>query len=110
VVELNAMGSRAECTFFMTILAAFSVVLQRYSGAAEVLIGTPISDRNLGEIEPLIGDFLNMIALRCNVPEDLTFTELLRRSRETTFDAFSNAQLPFEKVIENLKFERDPSR
>lgn len=110
VAELNAMGNRAECTFFMTILAAFSVVLQRYSGAAEVLIGTPISDRTPSEIEPLIGNFLNMIALRCNVREDLTFTELLRRSRETMLDAFSNGQLPFEKVIENLKFERDPSR
>ncbi|HKS36749.1 MAG TPA: amino acid adenylation domain-containing protein, partial [Verrucomicrobiae bacterium] len=95
---------------FMTLLAAFQVLLQRYSGAEDVVIGTPVGARTSSELESLIGNFLNMTALRCDLSGDPTFAELVRRSRATTLDAFSNSDLPFEAMMKQLKFERDPSR
>ena len=108
--DLRSLGAREGCTFFMTLLAAFQVLLQRYSGADDIIIGTPVAARTPRELEPLIGNFLNMAALRCDLSGNPTFIELLRRSRDTTLDAFSNSDLPFEAMIKHLKFERDPSR
>src|SRR5205814_5424880 len=110
VQDLKSLGAREGCTFFMTVLAAFQVLLQRYSGAEDVVIGTPVAARNPGELAPLIGLILNMAALRCDLSGNPTFIELLRRSRDTTLDAFSNGALPFEALVQHLKFERDPSR
>ncbi len=107
--DLRSLGAREGCTFFMTVLAAFQVLLKRYSGAEDIVIGTPIAARPL-ELEPLIGNFLNMAALRCDLSGDPAFTELLRMSRDTTLDAFSSSELPFEVMVKHLKFERDPSR
>jgi len=108
--NLKAVGDRADCTFFTTVLAAFQVLLHRYAGADEVVIGTPVATRSRRELDPLIGLILNMTALRCDLSGDPTFVELLRRSRNTALDAFSNSELPFERVIEHLKIERDPGR
>jgi amino acid adenylation domain-containing protein len=110
VQELKSLGAREGCTFFMTVLTVFQVLLHRYSGATDVVIGTPFAARTSDELRPLIGNFLNMIALRCNLSGDPTFIELLRRSGDTTLSAFSNSDLPFEAMIKHLKFERDPSR
>lgn len=108
--DLKALGAREGCTFFMTLLAAFQVLLQRYSGQEDIVIGTPLAVRTPREVEPLIGNFLNMIALRCDVSGDPAFVELLRRTRATTLDGFSNSALPFEAMVKHLAFERDPSR
>ena len=108
--DLRSLGTRQGCTFFMTLLAAFQVLIQRYSGAEDIVIGTPVAARTPGEVEPLIGNFLNMTALRCDLSGNPTFTELLRRSRDTALNAFSNSDLPFEAMMKHLKFERDPSR
>ncbi len=108
--DLRLLGAREGCTVFMVLLAAFEVLLQRYSGAEDIVIGTPVATRTPPEVEPLIGNFLNMAALRCDLSGNPTFVELLRRSRETTLDAFSNNDLPFEALMKHLKFERDPSR
>jgi condensation domain-containing protein len=108
--ELKSLGAREGCTFFMTMLATFQVLLQRYSGAEEIVVGTPVAARTPGEIEPLIGNFLNMAALRCRLSGDPAFIELLRRSRDTTLDAFSNSDLPFEAMLKHIAFEWDPSR
>src|SRR2546430_1561973 len=110
VKDLKSLGAREGCTFFMTVLAAFQVLLQRYSRAEDIVIGTPVAARNPGELAPLIGLILNMAALRCDLSGNPTFIELLRRSRNTTLDAFSNGDLPFEVLTQHLKFERDPSR
>ena len=67
VREVSSLGAQEGCTFFMTVLAAFQVLLQRYSGAEDILIGTPITSRTPSEVEPLIGNFLNMAALRCDL-------------------------------------------
>ena len=108
--ELGRVGAREGCSPFMTMLAALSLLLYRYSGAEDILIGVPISMRNFEEVQGLIGNFLNIVALRCDLSGDPTFVELLRRSRETSLAAFSNSQLPFDVLIKNLKCERDPSR
>jgi fengycin family lipopeptide synthetase B len=108
--ELAVLGRREGATFFMTLLAAFQVLLNRYSGADDLIIGTPVAARNPREVHPLIGNFLNMVALRCDLSDDPTFVELLRRTRTTVLDAFSNSDLPFEAMMKHLKFERDPSR
>ncbi len=108
--DLRLLGAREGSTFFMTVLAAFEVLLQRYSGSDDMVVGTPVSARTPREVEPLIGNFLNMAALRCDLSGDPTFLELLRRSRDTTLDAFSNSAVPFGVMTEHLKFERDPSR
>jgi amino acid adenylation domain-containing protein len=110
VRDLRSIGAREKCSFFITILAAFHTLLQRYSGAEDIVIGTPVGIRSQAEVEPLIGNFLNMIALRCDLSGDPTFVELLRKSRDTTLDAFLNSELPFEAMMKHLKFERDPSR
>jgi aspartate racemase len=107
---LASVGAREGCTFFMTMLAAFRVLLKRYSNAEDIIVGTPIAARTPNEIAPLIGNFLNMAALRLELSGELTFIEALRKSRETALDAFSNSDLPFEIIVENLKFDRDPER
>jgi amino acid adenylation domain-containing protein len=108
--DLISLGAREGCTLFMTFLAGFQVLLQRYSGAEDIVIGTPVGARTRSELEPLIGDFLNMAALRCDLSGNPSFIELLRRSRNTALDAFSNSDLPFGAMVKHLKFERDPGR
>src|SRR5436190_14597229 len=108
--DLKALAARHNSTFFTTVLAAFEVLLHRYSGAEDIIIGTPVTARTPGDLEPLIGLFLKMVALRCDISGDPTFTELLQRSRETTLNAFSNSDLPLELLMKYLKFERDLSR
>jgi amino acid adenylation domain-containing protein len=108
--DLRLLGAREGCTFFMTLLAAFQVLLQRYTGADDMVIGTPVGARTPRELEPLIGNFLNMAALRCDLSGNPTFLELLRRTRDTTLNAFSNVDLPFEAMIKHVTFKRDPSR
>jgi len=108
--DLRTLGAGEGCTFFMTVLAAFQVLLQRYSGADDIVIGTPVAARTAREVRPLIGNFLNMAALRGDLSGDPSFIELLRRSRDTTREAFSNSDLPFQAMMEHLTFERDLSR
>ncbi|HWM28121.1 MAG TPA: amino acid adenylation domain-containing protein, partial [Woeseiaceae bacterium] len=107
---LRLLGAREGCTFFMTVLAAFQVLLHRYSGANDIIVGTPVAARTSRQLEPLIGNFLNMTALRCDLSGNPTFVELLRRTRDTTLDAFSNGGLPFESMMKHLRVERDPGR
>jgi amino acid adenylation domain-containing protein len=107
---VKALGEREGCTFFMTVLAAFQVLLGRYSGQEDLIIGTPVTVRSTSELEPLIGLFLNMVALRCDLSDNPTFVDLLKRTRDTTLDAFSHGDVPLEVLMNHLTFERDPSR
>ena len=108
--ELKRLGALEGCTAFMTLLSAFEVLLHRYAGADDLVIGTPVAARTPSEVEPLIGNFLTMAALRCDLSGDPSFREVLRRTRETTLDALSNTGVPLEAVMQRLKIERDPSR
>ena len=94
----------------MTLLAAFNTLLCRYTGQEDIVVGTPMAGRNRVEIEPLIGFFINTLALRTDLSGDSSFRELLRRVREVTLGAYAHQDLPLEKLVEELHPERDLSR
>ena len=108
--QLVALSRQESATLFMTMLAAFNVLLYRYTGQKDILIGTPIANRNRAEIEGLIGFFVNTLVLRAKIESDESFLSLLRQLRSTTLDAYAHQDLPFEKLVQELQPERDMSR
>ncbi|HEY0195912.1 MAG TPA: amino acid adenylation domain-containing protein, partial [Kofleriaceae bacterium] len=107
IMEL-AQGEGA--TLFMALLGVYAALLGRYGRRDDVLVGSPIANRGRTELGSLIGYFANTLALRVDLSGEPSFRELLRRVREMAFGAFSNQDLPFEKLIEELRIERDLSR
>jgi amino acid adenylation domain-containing protein len=105
-----AFSRREGATLFMTLLAGFKVLLHHYTGQEDIIVGSPIANRPQAETEKLIGFFLNNLALRTDLSGDPNFRELLSRVRQTALDAFANQDVPFEKLIEELKPDRDMSR
>jgi amino acid adenylation domain-containing protein len=108
--DLKVLSQRHGVTLFMTLLAAFQVLLSRYSGQQDILVGTDTANRNRREIEGLIGFFVNNPVLRTDLSGNPTFAELLERVRVTTLEAYAHQDLPFEKLVEELRPERDLSR
>ena len=104
--SLKELSRREGATLFMTLLAAFSTLLCRYSRQRDILIGTPIANRNRAETESLIGFFINTLILRTRFSEQMTFRELLGQVRETALEAYAHQDLPFEKLVEELQPER----
>ena len=107
---LVRLSQREGATLFMTLLAAFNVLLQRYSGQDDIIVGSPIANRPQTETEGLIGFFLNNLALRSDLSGDPDFLKVLARVRRTALDAYTNQDVPFERLIEVLKTPRDLSR
>jgi amino acid adenylation domain-containing protein/non-ribosomal peptide synthase protein (TIGR01720 family) len=105
-----ALSRQEEVTAFMTALAAFQVLLARYTGQDDILVGAPVADRPRSETADLIGCFVNTFVLRGRLDGDPSFRTLLRRVRETALGAFANQDLPFELIVEELQPERDLSR
>lgn len=97
---------RRDATPFMSMLTAFAVVVGRWSGRTDVAIGTPVAGRTDVDVEPLIGFFVNTLALRVDLSGDPTFEELLGRVRDVALDAHDHADLPFEHLVELLAPER----
>ncbi|HEY0606557.1 MAG TPA: amino acid adenylation domain-containing protein, partial [Herpetosiphonaceae bacterium] len=108
--SLEALSQREGVTLFMTLLAGFKVLLHRYSGQDDLVIGTPIAGRTQSEIEGLIGCFINTLILRTDLSGNPTFREILRRVREVSLDAYAHQDLPFEHIVDALQPERDVSR
>jgi len=108
--RLRALSRREGVTLFVALLAAFQVLLMRYTGQEDILVGTPIANRNRTEIEGLIGFFVNTLVMRSDLSKNPTFQELLGRVQETALGAYAHQDLPFEKLVEELSPERDMSR
>jgi len=108
--SVNDLSNRSAVTPFMTLLAAFQVLLFRYTGQDDIVIGSPIANRRRPEIEGLIGFFVNTLVLRADLSGNPSFKELLSRVRDTCVAADANQDLPFEKLVQELQPERDLSR
>ncbi|MBD1938351.1 non-ribosomal peptide synthetase [Microcoleus sp. FACHB-68] len=106
---LKEFSNRENATLFMTLLAAFNALLHRYTERTDILVGSPIANRNKAEIEGLIGFFVNTLILRTKLSENSSFRELLAQVREVTLGAYAHQDLPFEKLVEELKPERSLS-
>ncbi|NEP12735.1 MAG: amino acid adenylation domain-containing protein, partial [Symploca sp. SIO2C1] len=107
--QLEQFSQNAGVTLFMTLLTGFATLLYRYSGQSDLLIGSPIANRNRTEIEPLIGCFINTLVLRLNIEEQASFAELLRQVRECTLDGYAHQDVPFEQVVDMVQPERSLS-
>jgi amino acid adenylation domain-containing protein len=108
--SIVALGQREGATLFMTLLAAFNVLLYRYAGQEDVIVGSPIANRPQTETESILGFFLNNLALRSDLSGNPTFREMLARVRTKALEAYVHQDVPFEKLIDALKPERDLSR
>ncbi|MEM9273748.1 MAG: amino acid adenylation domain-containing protein [Cyanobacteria bacterium P01_F01_bin.143] len=107
--KLNDLARESEVTLFMLLLAAYKILLSRYTGQDDIIVGVPIANRNRTEIEDLIGFFTNTLVLRSDLSNCPTFKQLLVQIKEITYSAYDNQDLPFEKLVEELQPERDLS-
>jgi hypothetical protein len=101
--DLKAAGRRQDATLYMTLAAAYAAFLSGYTRQEDILIGSPIAGRNLIEVEPLIGFFINTLVLRASLSGDPTLSELVGRMRERALSAYEHQDLPFEKLVEELR-------
>ncbi len=99
-------SSDGRATLFVTLLAVYQSLLHHYTGLVDLCVGTPIANRTRQEIEPLIGCFVNTIAIRVTLSDDTTFRELVRRTRSAVIDAQQHQDLPFEVLVDALNIER----
>ena len=108
--KLNTLSRREGVTLFITLMSAFQVLLFRYTGQEDLLVGTPIANRNRAEIEGLIGFFVNTLVMRNDLSGNPSFLDLLKRVQDTALGAYAHQDMPFEKLVQELNPERDLSR
>ncbi len=106
---IKQLSQQEEATLFMTLLATFQTLLYRYTSQEDILVGSPIANRNHQELDGLIGCFVNTLVLRTHLDGNPTFQELLARVRQVAIDAYTHQDLPFEKLVETLQPNRDLS-
>ncbi len=104
--KLQSLSRNSGTTLFMTLYAGFATLLYRYSSQSDIVIGSPIANRNRSEVEPLIGSFVNTLVLRTNLENNPSFEKLLAQVRETTVGAYEHQDVPFETVVEALQPQR----
>lgn len=108
--QLKQLSRQERVTLQMTLLAAFKVLLSRYSGRKDILIGVPTANRERSEIEGLIGYFSNTLVIRTDMSGNPTFRQVMKKVKQTTIAAFEHEEVPFEKVVEGLNVEREVSQ
>ncbi|HSK76264.1 MAG TPA: amino acid adenylation domain-containing protein, partial [Thermoanaerobaculia bacterium] len=108
--RLRALARERGATLFMVLLAGFQALLHRITGQDEVVLGSPVANRERSEVEGLIGFFVNTLVLRTDVSGNPSFADLVSRARETALGAWAHQSLPFERLVEELQPERDLSR
>ena len=106
---LKRLGQQEGATLFMTLQSALAVLLSRYSGATDIVLGTPIANRTQAEFMPLIGFFVNTLVLRLDLSGDLRFIDVLRQAKQNALDAYAHESLPFEQLVELMDPERSLS-
>jgi amino acid adenylation domain-containing protein/non-ribosomal peptide synthase protein (TIGR01720 family) len=107
---IKDLGRQKNATLFMTLLAAFSVLLHRYTGQEDIVVGSPVANRNHRELEPLIGLFVNTLVMRCDLSGGPSFLAVLERVRDFTLNALAHQDVPFEELVNRLAPERDTSK
>ena len=108
--SLGELGQGGRATRFMTLFAAFNTLLHRYTGAMDLVVGSPVSGRDRSEVEGLVGFFVNSLPLRTDLSGDPTFRELLTRVRKSTWQALAHCELPFERLVDELRPQRRSSQ
>ncbi|WP_373493369.1 amino acid adenylation domain-containing protein, partial [Aquiflexum sp.] len=110
VSQLNEIGKSQKATLFMTLLAAYKILLHRYSGQEDICVGTPIAGRERNETEDLIGFFVNTLPQRTQIKASMGFDELLKEVKSSTLEVIDHQRVPFEVIVETMGQERDLSR
>ncbi|HWQ35153.1 MAG TPA: amino acid adenylation domain-containing protein [Blastocatellia bacterium] len=108
--RLKALSERHGVTLYMTLLAAYQVLLHRYSGQEDIVVGTPMTGRTQAAWADLVGYFVNPVALRADLSDDPSFTRFLAQVRQTVLEALEHQEYPFPLIVERLRPERDPGR
>lgn len=106
--RLRELARHERTTLFVVLMAAFKSLLARYSSQSDIVVGTPIANRNVDEIHNLIGYFINTLAIRTAIDEGMTVRELIRAVKRSVLDAFANQELPFDRLVEEIHPERIP--
>lgn len=104
--ELNQLSRREGCTIFMTLLTAFSILLYRYTGQEDLIVGSPVANRRRTELEHLLGFFVNTLVLRLDLSGNPTFKEVLQRVRKVALEGYVHQDLPFERLVDELHPKR----
>ncbi|MGH9763222.1 MAG: condensation domain-containing protein, partial [Blastocatellia bacterium] len=110
VDRLNALCREEGATLYMVLLAAFQVLIYRYTGREDIAVGSPTANRNRGQVEDVVGCFANSLVLRTSLAGNRTFRELLQRVKSVALDAYTHQDVPFEKLVEAIDPERDLSQ
>ncbi|SDG58787.1 Phosphopantetheine attachment site, partial [Paenibacillus sp. cl6col] len=108
--QLNQLASNHECTLYMVLMSAYQILLSKYCGQEDIIVGTPVAGRNHADLEPLIGMFVNTLAIRNRPQGDKTFQSFLAEVKESTLGAFEHQEYPFEELIDLLKLQWETSR
>ncbi len=108
--SLEQLSQEEGCTLFMTLLAGFETLLHRYSGQDDIVVGSPIANRNRRELEPLIGFFVNILVMRGDFSDNPSHRDVIRRVKATALAAFDHQDLPFERLVDELQSKRDLAR
>jgi hypothetical protein len=108
--SLRALAQQEGVTLYMMLLAAFQILLYRYTGQEDIAVGTPIANRTRPEIEDLIGLFINTLVMRIDFSDNPTFRSLLQQVRRTALEGYDHQDLPFEKLVDALRPERHLNR